>query len=132
MYGIARTVEVALGVGSIAMFVGTLVAIPVILARVPDDWFVRPRSVRSLPLRVARAVVGVTVVALGIAMLVLPGQGLLTILVGLGILDIPFKHRLVTRLLSNPKVHGAIDRMRHKAGRGSLELPVSSLTSVPA
>lgn len=131
MFGISRTVEVALGVGSVAMFVGTLVAIPVILVRVPDDWFVRPRSARSLSLRVARATLGTTVLLLGVAMLVLPGQGFLTILVGLGILDVPFKHRLVTRLLSNPKVHGAIDRLRHKAGRGSLELPTSS-TSVPA
>lgn len=131
MFGISRTVEVALGVGSVAMFVGTLVAIPVILVRVPDDWFVRPRSGRSLSLRVARAALGTAVLLLGVAMLVLPGQGLLTILVGLGILDVPFKHRLVTRLLSIPKVHGAIDRLRHKAGRGSLELPTSS-TSVPA
>ena len=35
------------------MFVGTLVAIPVILVRIPDDWFVRPPSARSLPLKVA-------------------------------------------------------------------------------
>ncbi len=131
MLGIPRTVEVALGFGSAAMFVGTLVAIPVILVRVPDDWFVRPRSARSLPLRIARAALGLALVALGLAMLVLPGQGVLTILVGLGVLDIPFKHRVVTRLLSNPKVRGAIDRLRHKAGRGSLELPISS-TSLPA
>jgi hypothetical protein len=74
-------------------------------------------------------VIGPALIALGIAMLVLPGQGLLTILVGLGILDLPFKHRLVGRLLSNPKVHGAIDKLRRKAGRGSLELPVSSAPS---
>ena len=132
MLGISRTVEVALGVGSVAMFVGTLVAIPVILVRVPDDWFVRPRSARSLPLRMARAALGIALVALGFAMIVLPGQGVLTILVGLGILDIPFKHRVVTRLLSSPKVRGAIDRLRHKAGRGSLELPASPSTSLPA
>jgi hypothetical protein len=132
MFGISRTVEVALGIGSVAMFVGTLVAIPVILVRVPDDWFIRPRSAGSLAMRVGRAAIGTALVALGIAMLVLPGQGVLTILVGLGILDIPFKHRLVTRLLSNPKVHGAIDRLRHKAGRGSLELPLSSARPVTA
>ncbi len=131
MLGISRTVEVALGVGSAAMFLGTLAAIPLILVRVPDDWFVRPRSARSLPLRIARAALGLGLVVLGVAMLVLPGQGVLTILVGLGVLDIPFKHRVVTRLLSNPKVRGAIDRLRHKAGRGSLELPISS-TSLTA
>jgi ABC-type spermidine/putrescine transport system permease subunit II len=132
MLGLSRSVEVAFGVGSVVMFVGTLVAIPLILVRVPDDWFVRPRTVHRLPMKVARTVIGVALIALGIAMLVLPGQGVLTILVGLGILDLPFKHRMVTRLLANPKVHGAIDKLRHKAGRGSLELPVSSFHSVTA
>lgn len=114
------------------MFVGTLIAIPAILVRVPDDWFVRPHCTRSLPVKVVRTVIGVALIVFGIAMLVLPGQGVLTILVGLGVLDLPFKHRLMARILSNPKVHHAIDKLRRKAGRGSLQLPVSSSTSVTA
>ena len=125
MLRLSPTLELAFGVGSAVLFVGSLVAIPVMLVRVPDDWFVRPRSACSLPLKIARSVIGALIVALGIAMLVLPGQGLLTILLGLSILDMPWKHRLVGRLLSNPKVHGAIDKLRLKAGRGSLELPAT-------
>jgi hypothetical protein len=132
MFGLSPAVEVAFGVGSVVMFVGTLVAIPVILVRVPDDWFVRPQCTRTVPVKIARTVLGTALIALGIAMHVLPGQGILTILVGLGVLDLPFKHRLVTRLLANPKVHGAIDKLRRKAGKGSLELPASSSGSVPA
>jgi len=132
MLGISPLVEVAVGVASVMMFVGTLLAIPVILVRVPDDWFVRPRAARSMPQRVARSLIGAALVALGIAMLVLPGQGVLTILVGLGILEFPFRHRMLTRLLSLPRVHRAVDRLRHKAGKGSLELPVSSSGSVTA
>jgi hypothetical protein len=56
-------------------------------------------------------------------MLVLPGQGILTILVGLGILELPFKDRVIARLLSNAKVSAAIDKLRHKAGKGSLHVP---------
>lgn len=111
------------------MFVGTLIAIPVILVRVPDDWFVRPPSARSLTLRIASAVIGLALIVLGIAMLVLPGQGVLTILVGLGVLDLPFKHRLLARILARPRVHQAIDKLRRKHGRGSLELPVRSPTA---
>jgi hypothetical protein len=132
MLGLSRPVEVAFGVGSGVLFVASLIVIPVILARVPDDWLVRPRTAHRIPVKIARTVIGVTLVALGIAMLVLPGQGLLTILVGLGILDLPFKDRMLTKLLSNPRVHGAVDRLRHKAGRGSLELPVSSPPPVAA
>ena len=125
MLGLSPAVELAFGVGSVVMFVGSLLAIPVILVRVPDDWFVRRRLACSLPVTIVRSVSGALLIALGIAMLVLPGQGLLTILLGLSILDLPFKHRLIARLLSNPKVHGAIDKLRHKAGRGSLELPAT-------
>jgi hypothetical protein len=132
MLGLSRPVEVAFGVSSVVMFVGTLVAIPLILVRVPDDWFVRPKTRHSLAKKITRTIVGLVLIALGLAMLVLPGQGILTILVGLGVLDLPFKHRLVTKLLSRPRVHEAVDKLRHKAGRGSLRLPGSSSHSVPA
>lgn len=132
MLGLSRPVEVAFGVSSVVMFVGSLLAIPLVLVRVPDDWFVRPKTAHSLAKKIARTILGLALIALGVAMLVLPGQGVLTILVGLGVLDLPFKHRLVTRLLSRPKVHQAVDRLRHKAGRGSLRLPVSSPRSVTA
>lgn len=132
MFGLSPTVEVAFGVASVVMFVGTLVAIPVILVRVPDDWFVRPPSARTLPIQVVRTLLGAALIGLGITMLVLPGQGVLTILVGLGVLDLPIKHRVVVRLLCNPRVHRAIDKLRHRAGRGSLVLPVSSSGSVTA
>ena len=119
----SRALEVGLGVGSVVVFVASLIAIPVVLVRLPDDWFVRPHKTHSLPVKVVRTVIGAALIALGIAMLVLPGQGVLTILVGVGVLDLPFKHRLIAKLLSNPKVHGAIDKIRRKAGRGSLEVP---------
>ena len=132
MLGLSTRLEVAVGVGSLVMFVGTLLAIPVVLVRVPDDWFLRPRSARSLPLRIARGLIGGALIVVGLAMLVLPGQGVLTILVGLGILDLPFKHRMAMRLLSNSRVYAAVDRMRKKAGRGSLVLPASSPPSLTA
>jgi hypothetical protein len=121
--GISHEVEAALAVVSVLMFVGSLVAVPVLLVRMPDDYFVRPRPPRSLLYRVSTTVIGVALVALGIAMLVLPGQGILTILVGLGILELPFKDRVIARLLSNAKVSAAIDKLRHKAGKGSLHVP---------
>lgn len=109
--------------GSVVMFVGTMVAVPVFLVEIRDDYFVRERKKHPLALKVLRTAVGLALVALGIAMIVLPGQGLLTILVGLSILDLPIKDRVITRILCNPKVHGAIDRLRRKAGKASLQVP---------
>ena len=48
-------------------------------------------------------------------MLVLPGQGLLTILIGIGISDFPGKYKLERRLVSVPGILGAINWIRGKA-----------------
>jgi hypothetical protein len=123
MLGLSHSVEVALGVASVVMFVGTLIAVPIFFVRVPSDYFSRPRSAHSLPIRIVRTVVGLALVVIGIAMLVLPGQGVLTILVGLSILDLPVKDRIILRLLRNPKVHRAIDDLRRKHGKEPLVVP---------
>ncbi|MCI0451735.1 MAG: PGPGW domain-containing protein [Candidatus Latescibacteria bacterium] len=54
--------------------------------RVKQTWSVTYRTAR----RIVVAVIGATVVLLGIAMLVLPGPGLLTIVGGLAILGLEF------------------------------------------
>jgi hypothetical protein len=103
------------------MFVVTLIAIPIVLVRVPSDYFARSKRPHSLALKVVRTVLGVLLILVGIAMLVLPGQGLLTIVVGLSILELPIKDRLIARILSNPKVRGAVDHLRSRAGKPPLQ-----------
>jgi hypothetical protein len=126
MFHLSPAVEVALGVASAVMFVGTLVAIPVFLVRVPDDYFARPRPPRSLLVKVLRTALGIALIAVGLAMLVLPGQGLLTILVGVMFLELEMKDRVMVRILAAPKVHATIDRLRRKAGRGPLAAPTAA------
>jgi hypothetical protein len=65
---------------------------------------------------------GVLVLA-GVAMLVLPGQGILTILVGLMFLDFPGKFALERRLARQPPVLRAINWIRARGGRKPLEMP---------
>jgi hypothetical protein len=55
-------------------------------------------------------------------MLVLPGQGLLTILIGLLLLDFPGKRALERRLLRRPGLRAFLDRMRVKRGRAPFEV----------
>ena len=49
-----------------------------------------------------------------------PGQGLLTMLVGLVLLDIPGKRRLELKLVSRPRVVRAINRLRKRFSRPPL------------
>ncbi len=55
---------------------------------------------RHLALRAARVAAGVVVVVVGLAMLALPGPGLITVAAGLALLaqDVPFARRLLQRV----------------------------------
>lgn len=115
--------EIALIVVSVGMFLGTLVGIPLFLVRIPDDYFAHEKKRSSLA-SVARTVLGIVVVGLGIAMLVLPGQGLLTVLVGLALMDLPFKKRLIRKILLNDKVSSVVTKLRRTHGKGPLVPPI--------
>jgi UPF0716 family protein affecting phage T7 exclusion len=73
--------------------------------------------------KIARNVLGALLIIAGIAMLVLPGQGILTILVGLSIVDLPIKHRIMRWLLQQPKVRDGIQHLRESGGKPPLVIP---------
>lgn len=125
-------VLVALSVGSVVLFVLSVVGVPWFIARVPADYFTRHErgdlrmtAVRQpawrVALRVIKNVLGVMVLFAGVAMLVLPGQGLLTILASLFLLDFPGKRRLQRRIVASGPVFRALNRLRERAGRAPLE-----------
>ena len=114
-------------------FAVSLAIVSFILVRIPPDYFHgdRPRklwanrhpAVRFLGL-LGKNLLGVVLVALGIVMSLpgVPGQGLLTILLGIMLLDFPGKRSLEHKLVSRPTVLHTINKLRHKFGKPSLIL----------
>ena len=108
------------------------VAAPAIIARLPADHFVLP----EVPLRtrwqqatpagrarlLARNLLGAVLVLLGGIMLLTPGQGVLTLLAGLGLLDIPGRRALLRRLLARPTPRALLQRLRDRAKQPPLHL----------
>lgn len=125
------TLSIVLVAVSIAMFVGTLIAIPIVVVRLPADYFVRGKQKRPFWVHLAFNSIGLVVFALGVAMLVLPGQGVLTILIGLSIMDLPVKHRVVRWCLGKPKVAQAIQALRKRADKPPLLLPSDAAGEEP-
>ena len=116
---------------SIVLFVGTLIAIPFILVRLSADYFdvrvPRPWMQNHHPvLRVAghivKNVLGAVFVFAGFLMLFLPGQGVLTMLIGISMLDFPGKRKIEAKLIGQPAVLGVINNMRKKCGKPPLVL----------
>jgi hypothetical protein len=123
---VSKEMWVGLIMFSVIAFVGTLIAIPAILIRLPPDyfknhhhkpWFANHHPViRTLGLLV-KNLAGIIFFLAGIAMLFLPGQGLLTMLLGILFIDFPGKHRLEQKLIQHPQVLKAINAFREKSGK---------------
>jgi hypothetical protein len=118
-------VFIALGIFSVVAVVATAVLVPIIVARMPADYFVKQGGERrrNIVLVVLKNLAGVLLVLLGVAMLVLPGQGILTLVLGLGLVDFPGRRRLELKVMSRPSVLKAINALRRRAGRPPLEMP---------
>lgn len=115
----------AVTVLSVGFFVGTLIAIPILCVRLPEDYFVRPLKHRAPWKVVLRTIAAVIFIAAGVAMLVLPGQGILTILLGISLLDFPAKRAWQRRLLLRRTVLRTINGIRRRAGRPPLQTEIS-------
>lgn len=84
-------------------------------------WRNRHPVVRVLA-HVTKNIVGLLLLAAGLAMLVLPGQGALTILVALTLLDFPGKRRLTLRIVRLSHVRDGIDWIRARANQPPIRL----------
>lgn len=105
-------------VSTVIAVIGTLL-VPWWLIRMPPDALVRDRSA-GLVSRLFRFGVGGLLVLAGVAMLVLPGQGLLTIALGLWLIDVPIVRRFAVSALRHRAVRPVIDRWRARAGEPPL------------
>lgn len=124
-----------LGLTSLALFVASLVVFPLVVANLPKDYFVRDKrdpahQQRRHPvvwvlLTVVKNTFGFVLILAGIAMLVLPGQGILTILMGVALANFPGKFTLERKLVRHPSVGRALNRIRRIAGKDRLEIPAA-------
>jgi hypothetical protein len=71
----------------------------------------------SYVINIAKFFVGVCLVLGGLLMLVLPGQGLITILIGLSLIPFPGKNMMEQKLLSQNSVRSTLNWIRVKANK---------------
>lgn len=117
----------------IVTFTISLAIVSFIMVRIPPDYFHKdhPRDlfadrrpvVRFLGVLV-KNVLGVVLVVLGILMSIpgVPGQGILTILLGIMLLDFPGKRTLEYKIVARPQVLRTINKLRYRFGKPSLVL----------
>lgn len=121
---------------SAGTFVLSLIVIPWLILRLPADFFISRKTIwngakRHHPLlfllfRIIKNLAGIILLLAGILMLVLPGQGLLTMVIGLGLINFPGKHELHARLVNIPSVLRSLNWIRKKGKRPPFETTTSS------
>jgi hypothetical protein len=107
----------------VVLLVGTIVACVIVIVRLPRDHFVNPPEEPKGVVAIVRNVLGAILILGGIAMLVLPGQGVLAILAGVLLTTFKGKQKLVHKIVQKPKVEQALQWIREKANRPPLEIP---------
>ena len=122
-----------LGNASLIILAITVVALPLVIMKLPADYFVKDKREvswrnRKYPLfwgimTIAKNLLGLVLILVGIAMLVLPGQGTLTILVGLSQMNFPGKYKLEQRIVHQESVHKSLNKVRSLAKKPPFEFP---------
>jgi hypothetical protein len=125
----SKDVCVTLGIVSGVFFIGTLIVVPILVVRLPDDYFMKShertwlqnrRPVLRVTAYVIKNLIGCVFLLAGLAMLVLPGQGILPMLIGISLMDFQGQQKLQRKLIGQPAVLRTINRIRQKFDRNPL------------
>lgn len=110
---------------SIMTFLLSIILIPWYVAKLPRGFFLKiqthHRHSGEKPLHIVlvllRNIAGIILVSAGIAMLFLPGQGIITILIGVLCMSFPGKRNLLLYLLSMKTIKKSLNWTRNKLNR---------------
>jgi Putative transmembrane protein (PGPGW) len=120
---------------SVGAVIATIIAVPWIIGRLPQNYFARDERhawdvEEGAPwytgvIEILKNVVGLVLLLLGLIMLVTPGQGILTILAGLLLMNFPGKFRLERWLVMRPGVMRGLNWLRAKRGQAHFDSPAA-------
>lgn len=126
--------KILLGVGLfLVSFTLSFAAIAIVMVKIPENYFSSHYQRDFMPdspflvrwgAVIIKNLFGVFLILLGIVLSLpgVPGQGLLTILLGLIMLDIPGKRPLEAKIIKRPSILSAINNLRARYNKPPLEL----------
>tara|TARA_R110002072_G_scaffold149807_1_gene297751 strand:- start:118 stop:525 length:408 start_codon:yes stop_codon:yes gene_type:complete len=118
---------------SLLALIATIFGVPWVVTRLPKDYFVRAERVvwrasfdaplLSLIISMLKNLLGLLLVVLGLIMLVTPGQGIVTLLIGLLLMNFPGKYHLERWLVLRPGVLKGLNWLRRRQGQLPFDQP---------
>ena len=130
MFEAYRSLIIWFGSISLFIFLFSLLTIKWLVALIPEDYFINRKAskMRSSNLvlwyivLIIKNVVGYSLVLGGIMMLVLPGQGVFTIIIGLMLSNYPGKYSIERKFIAIPSILKSINWLRQKSNKPPLNL----------
>lgn len=131
-FGEHPQVLVWLGGSSLLIFTFSLLGISWLVAQIPENYFLHETRhpslwkvktpILRLMILVIKNVLGAFLIIGGLMMLVLPGQGLLTIVTGFLFVDYPGKFKLERKMVSYPAILNSLNWIRSKSNKAPLKI----------
>jgi len=118
-----------IAISSLIMLAISLSLLPYLVARLPVDHFCQqsrsqhPITSQQALLRILRNLLGLILLFAGLLMLLLPGQGLLTLVLSLLLLDYPQKKKIERSLLQKKAIFNGLNWLRKKAKVAAFKRP---------
>jgi hypothetical protein len=120
-------------IGAAVVFLVTLLAsaliVGIVIVKIPENYFSSHYQEDFLPnaswltrwgVVIGKNVLGVILIIAGIIMLIGPGQGILTILIGLIMVDIPGKRPIEAKIIQRPAILAAVNSLRARYNKPPL------------
>ena len=102
----------------------SLLLTPFLLGKIPQEYFIHTnqhkveiKHLGHLIIVVIRTLIGFVLLIAGIIMLVTPGQGIVSIFLGLFLMEFPGKRRLELKLINHEPTFKALNWLRGKANK---------------
>ncbi|MBT3197359.1 MAG: hypothetical protein HN344_06520 [Gammaproteobacteria bacterium] len=118
------------GLGSALMLAASIAALPWLVGRIPAGYFDHTQEPTIPPLEghpairfmvhLLRNITGLLLIVAGILMLFLPGQGLLTLLLGIMVAHFPGKYHIEQWFIRKPGILATLNWFRQKGGHEPL------------
>lgn len=116
----------ALNLVAVALFFGSLIVTIYIVLKLPQNYWIKENYRKPMLLEsIVRNLIALVFFVAGFAMLFLPGQGLLTIVIAFLISHVPYKKHMIRYFILKPKVQRGFDYVRKKFDKPGFDWPKS-------
>jgi len=124
--------KILLGIGLFLLSLSfSFVSIGVVMVKIPENYFSSHYQQDFMPnsrwmvrwgVVILKNILGVFLILLGVVLSLpgIPGQGVLTILLGLIMIDIPGKRPLEAKIIKRPAILSAINKLRARYNKPAL------------